>query len=76
MPSDQNAEQRWIAIDVGCIECGESSALIGVYISKDLADAACAKYAEVDERDGDGYYGFFTNGQHHTRVFGWNGDLS
>lgn len=30
----------YIAFDVGCIECGEASGLIGVYASKEEAEAA------------------------------------
>lgn len=28
----------WIVVDIGCIECGESSSIVGVFSSKERAD--------------------------------------
>jgi hypothetical protein len=30
---------RWIAVEVGCIECGEPSTVLGPFASKDDAEA-------------------------------------
>lgn len=36
----------WLAFDIGCIECGEGSSVIGVYKTEEAADAACDKEEE------------------------------
>lgn len=53
--------EAWLAFDIGCIECGESSAVIGIYGTKSDADANL-KDAEDDQRGN-------WNGQHHFEVF-------
>ena len=52
----------WVAIDIGCIECGMPSGVIGVFDSKVEADA------EV-ERWYDEFGGFTNGGQHSYEVF-------
>lgn len=58
----------WVVVDIGCIECGEASAIEGVYGHQQDADRAAAALAECDP-DGSGAYSFFTDGQHTARVF-------
>jgi len=53
--------KRWLAFDVGCIECGESSAVIGVYGTETEASAAAQVAAEKQQRD--------WHGQHSMEVF-------
>ncbi len=46
-------EKRWLVMNIGCIECGVSSDVVGVYTTKEEADkvaAACAK--ELGWREG------------------------
>ena len=33
----------FLAFDVGCYECGEPSGVIGLYATREEADAACAR---------------------------------
>lgn len=51
----------WLAFDIGCIECGEPSAVIGVYATREAAEAACAVASEEQERN--------WVGQHSMEVF-------
>ena len=48
--------KRWLAFDIGCIECGEGSAVIGTYDTEDEADAACAEAGEEQARDWHGQH--------------------
>ena len=41
--------RMFLAFDVGCIECGESSAVIGVFKTEAEAKVACDK-AEAEQR--------------------------
>jgi hypothetical protein len=50
------ALKRWLAFDIGCIECGEGSAVIGTYDTQEEADAACAVAAEGQERNWSGQH--------------------
>ena len=51
----------WLAFDIGCIECGEDSGVIGTFATEAEADAAAlAAY----ERHRDAW-----RGQHHMAVF-------
>jgi hypothetical protein len=53
--------KRWLAFDVGCIECGEDSAVIGTYDTEAEAEAACETTAEEQARN--------WSGQHSMEVF-------
>lgn len=55
---------RFLVFDIGCIECGESSAVVGIYDSREEADAAKVARADGD-RDGN----YFAGGQHIVAVF-------
>ncbi len=54
----------YVAMDLGCMECGVSSSLIGVFLSKKAAEDACAAaevlYDSTEWRDG---------GQAYTQIF-------
>ena len=52
---------NWLAFDIGCIECGEGSGVIGVYTTKEAAEAAAKKAAEEQSKD--------WHGQHSMEVF-------
>lgn len=54
---------KYLTFDIGCIECGESSSVVGVYESREEAQAALA------ERAGNEHGGYFSGGQHHVEVF-------
>lgn len=46
--------RRWLAFDIGCIECGESSAVIGTFDTEDEAHAAAdvARLAQAENWHG------------------------
>lgn len=52
-------EQPFAAFDIGCIECGESSSLIGLYATEAEAQAACDTWEAVGWRGGQHYYEVF-----------------
>lgn len=33
----------YVAVDIGCIECGESSAVLGIFTDQPAAEAACER---------------------------------
>jgi hypothetical protein len=47
--NEQGEKRRvYVAVDIGCIECGESSRVIGVFIRQEDADNA-AEQAEKEQ---------------------------
>jgi hypothetical protein len=52
---------KYLAFDIGCIECGEQSAIIGVYDTEGAAKAACEIAAAKQADD--------WHGQHSMEVF-------
>jgi hypothetical protein len=50
----------WVAVDIGCLECGESSSVIGLYATKAEAESAAA---------GDEQRQNWEQGQHSFQVF-------
>lgn len=52
---------KYLAMDIGCIECGESSAVIGVFSTAAEAEAAC-EVARIEQ-------GKNWRGQHSMEVF-------
>ena len=60
-PPPEHGAGKWLAFDVGCIECGEESKVIGTYATKEQAEAACEKEAEEQEKN--------WTGQHSMEVF-------
>lgn len=56
---------KYLAFDIGCIECGEDSAVVGIYDTHDEAKAAISAYV-----DGSGSWGRAGwHGQHSVEVF-------
>jgi len=53
--------KRHLAFDIGCIECGEPSAVLGVFMSRDEANLA-AEHAERVQREN-------WRGQHYFEVY-------
>jgi hypothetical protein len=39
-------EERWIVVNIGCIECGVSSNIVGVFDDKDTADRIADELVE------------------------------
>lgn len=44
--------KMWLAFDIGCIECGESSEVIGLFPSRDEAEAAIQAWLQPRHRWG------------------------
>ena len=57
----KDALKRWLVFDVGCIECGEDSRVIGVFATEEEA-AAAAKSAKAEQEKN-------WRGQHSFEVF-------
>lgn len=53
--------KRWLAFDIGCLECGEDSDVIGVFDTEEEALAAAKEARERQEAN--------WSGQHSFRVF-------
>ena len=49
---------KYLAFDIGCIECGESSAVVGVYDTKEEAENAAEKAREAQRNDWHGEHSF------------------
>ena len=55
----------YVAVDIGCLECGQSSDLLGLFDTKESAEAACEKAAKEQRKK--------WTGEHSFEVFEWNG---
>ena len=51
----------YVVVDIGCIECGEPSHVIGIFTNREQAKAICKEH----ERKYDEYH----SGQHEFQVF-------
>ena len=52
---------KYIVVDIGCIECGEASAILGIFDNKERAEEVKEKYAIIQGNN--------WTGQHHFKVF-------
>jgi hypothetical protein len=41
------SEKRWLVMNIGCIECGVSSNVVGVYASKEGAESVAERCESV-----------------------------
>lgn len=51
----------WIVVDIGCIECGESSDLVGIFSTEEKANSVCSQLNNSRAT--------FTRSQHEFDVF-------
>ena len=51
----------YVAVDIGCIECGEDSAVLGVFDDEKAAQLVCNEHEERQAKD--------WHGQHYFQVF-------
>lgn len=56
---------RYILIDIGCIECGENSAFLGVFSDKDRAEVARTEAENLQQQN--------WTGQHSFEIYEWDG---
>ncbi len=57
--------KQYLAFDIGCIECSESSSVIGVYKTETEAEKAIEEYITGENTWGRKEW----NGQHECKVF-------
>jgi len=55
---------KFLVFDIGCIECGESSDVVGIYEAREQAERVQKERAE-----GDANGSYFSGGQHSVEVF-------
>ncbi len=48
----------YLAFDVGCIECGEESSVVGIFNTKEEAERACRKAEKKQEKNWTGQHSF------------------
>ena len=48
----------FVAVDIGCIECGEESAVLGVFTSKEKADEVLYEHHERQHENWFGQHSF------------------
>lgn len=53
-----SAPKRWLAFDIGCIECGERSSVIGTFDTNAEAVAAASVAADKQAADWHGDHSF------------------
>lgn len=56
-----NLAGRWLAFDIGCLECEEDSGVVGIFETKEEAEAACRRAKERQHGQ--------VGGQHSVQVF-------
>lgn len=52
---------KYVVVDIGCIECGEESAILGIFNDKNKAEKVRKKYDKIQEEN--------WTGQHHFEIF-------
>jgi hypothetical protein len=50
--------KKYLAFDIGCIECGEESQVIGIYSRRSEAQDAAAKAREKQAKNWEGQHSF------------------
>lgn len=55
------SEKLWVAVDIGCIECGEESAVLGVFTDEGMAKVVTSEH---QSRQSAGW-----TGQHEFMIF-------
>lgn len=49
---------KYVVLDIGCIECGEQSAILGIFDDKKKAQKVRDKYSEIQEDNWHGQHFF------------------
>ena len=49
---------KWLAMDIGCLECGEPSGVVGVFATEEEATLACEAAAAHHKADWHGEHCF------------------
>jgi hypothetical protein len=64
----REVEGKYLVFDIGCIECGEESSVVGIYNTQEEAEKAKEEYFEPDTDWGKEEW----HGQHHIEIFKLN----
>lgn len=48
----------YVVVDIGCIECCEDSAVLGIFTDKELAEKVRSKYEKLQEENWGGQHSF------------------
>ena len=48
----------YVAVDIGCIECGEDSAVLGIFTSLEVANTVCNDHGERQAKSWHGQHCF------------------
>lgn len=57
----KNGKMKYVVVDIGCIECGEQSAVLGIFTNKKQAEEVQKKYREIQSNN--------WTGQHYFEIF-------
>ena len=49
---------KYVALDIGCIECGETSTILGIFDDKGKAEETIEKYEEIQNKNWTGQHNF------------------
>lgn len=49
---------KYIVLDIGCIECGEESAILGIFDNKQKAEEVMEKYDKIQSNNWHGQHYF------------------
>lgn len=61
---------KYLVFDVGCIECGESSKVVGIYATKQNAQRAVKRYITYEPNKFGTYWGRKEwTGQHEVEIY-------
>lgn len=52
---------KYVVVDIGCIECGEQSGVLGIFTDKKQAEEVQKKYREIQSNN--------WTGQHYFEIF-------
>ena len=52
---------KYVVVDIGCIECGEQSGVLGIFTNKKEAEKVAKKYEEIQTNN--------WSGQHYFEIF-------
>lgn len=56
--TDIKKQKLYVALDVGCIECGESSAVLGIFTDSDEAKQVCDEHYDRQLKEWGGEHSF------------------
>lgn len=52
---------KYVVVDIGCIECGEESSVLGIFQDKETAEKVAEKYKKIQREN--------WTGQHYFEIF-------